>query len=161
MLTGQTVGDAGREQSAGIGSSGSQSVLFGVGGSDSAVATSVECHADLYAKLGEGHGRKEQDGEDDCYEDDADDDWLTHGMQPPSLARLRQAGMPAPHRWHRGFMWLFLRRSCPSDGIFGSDPRSTVHLIVMRSPLARSAAALSSVQRPDQGPRARLPAARE
>ncbi len=79
MLTRQAVGDAGREQSAGIRSSGSQGVFFGVGGSDSAVATSVEGHADLYAELGEVHGGIQQYGEDDCYEDDADDDWLTHG----------------------------------------------------------------------------------
>ena len=95
MLTGQTVGDAGREQSAGVGSSGSQGVLFGIGGSDSAVATSVECHADLYAKLGEVHGRKEQDGEDDCYEDDADDDWLTHVYSRRALLGLgRQECLP-------------------------------------------------------------------
>ena len=104
MLTCQAVGDAGREQSAGVGGSGSQGVLFGIGGSDSAVATSVECHAYLDAEFGEVHGRKEQDGEDDCYEDDADDDWLTHGMQarPGALRPLTDGtirpSVPPPAR---------------------------------------------------------------
>ena len=67
-------------------------MLFGIGGSDSAVAASVESHANLYAKLGKVHGGEEEDGEDDCYEDDADDDWLTHVRKPPSLAHQSRGG---------------------------------------------------------------------